>query len=251
MSSDHDRPATAIDWRDRFSDAYDGELDAAEQAAFDAWLASDAAGRAEYESFCSSLSLFHDLDFNRAPRDLVRAVTADIRRQSRGAFFAGDGWWLGFRVPYEVFAAVVLAIFATLYLFGAGLSTRSYAVSDAPQPDAPQPDAPGSRAASDRPGAGLAAGVVARSVTLDLPADVDPGLASRLLRGDGFATRPELFEERDAVLVSVPAGQLERFVERLFVVTGVDHREVLLAAQHGSAAQQRMLTVRLVRAATP
>ncbi|MBK8171509.1 MAG: hypothetical protein IPK60_14345 [Sandaracinaceae bacterium] len=76
--------------REKFSAAYDNELNPADKAAFDAALASDDELRSEYEEFVSLLRSTHALadeaDELHVP-DLVGSVQARLRARSGGRYF--------------------------------------------------------------------------------------------------------------------------------------------------------------------
>ncbi|MBX3245849.1 MAG: hypothetical protein KF901_01565 [Myxococcales bacterium] len=100
---------TSDEARDRFSDAYEGELSAEEQAAFDAALAADEALAAEYDDFraflegTSALAGLGDLldlrddpslrrEFLMEPPpadapDLLPGVQKKLRERSRGRYY--------------------------------------------------------------------------------------------------------------------------------------------------------------------
>jgi anti-sigma factor RsiW len=110
--------------RELFSAAYDAQLDAPEQEAFDHQLESDAELAREYAAFCATL------DAVRAdaatPPDLLRGVQTRLRNASGGRYYAdrfaersGVGWlqpwvlliacavlmglaWLAFRVLHVI-----------------------------------------------------------------------------------------------------------------------------------------------------
>jgi len=221
---------------DLFSDYYDGELSDDERIAFEQELATNNALRAEYESFEKSLDLLHSLEFNFAPESFVTDVTRDINRQSRGAFFR-DGWLFNFRIPYEIFAAVLLAVFGALYLFGLQ-SERGYEVSDPPD-DMPTID----RLDDPR---GKALGSATHEYAVQLSPMVDLGVVARGLRNDGFSVRADVRAQADVVLVEVPRKQLDRFVRRALPLVGRDVTDDLSSAR---ASDAEVVTLRLEHAA--
>ena len=105
------------EFTDLFSEYYDDELDDETRSLLESHLATCEACDDAYESFRAPLDAMHGMDLSFAPDDFVRDVTKSINRQSRGAFFS-ESWLFGFRVPFEAFAAVILAVFGALYLFG-------------------------------------------------------------------------------------------------------------------------------------
>jgi anti-sigma factor RsiW len=77
---------TADEARALFDAAYDGELDDAGRAEFEALLAHDAAVRTEYESFRVTMSRTRAL--NAAPPvDLLSGVQDKLRARSGGRFY--------------------------------------------------------------------------------------------------------------------------------------------------------------------
>ncbi|MGF1467954.1 MAG: hypothetical protein ACFCGT_17675 [Sandaracinaceae bacterium] len=104
--------------RARFSEAYEGDLDAAERAAFDALLAEDGALAEEYREFVETVSLMGrlaDADADAAP-DLLPAVQSRLRRRSRGRYYrdrfaerAGGQWLLGVLAVLTLVLVLALA----------------------------------------------------------------------------------------------------------------------------------------------
>jgi anti-sigma factor RsiW len=110
--------------RELFSAAYDEQLDAPEQQAFDATLENDPELAREYAAFCATLAAVHaDAP---TPPDLLRGVQTRLRNASGGRYYAdrfaersGVGWlqpwglliacavlmslaWLAFRVLHAI-----------------------------------------------------------------------------------------------------------------------------------------------------
>jgi len=91
---------TSDDARELMSDAYDGSLDAAQRAAFDAALEADDELAAEYAELKSLLDEAHALDGDELPTpDLLGGVQKKIRERSKGRFYrdrfaesGGLGW---------------------------------------------------------------------------------------------------------------------------------------------------------------
>ena len=113
-----------------FSDAHDGELDAATRAALDAALAGDATLAEEYAAFGRMLALAREqpplpaaLD-GREP-DLLPAVQRALRVRSRGRFYAdrfSERQGATRLTPWLVPLALLVllgALFAALHLFAA------------------------------------------------------------------------------------------------------------------------------------
>ena len=102
--------------RELFSAAFDSELDAATQGAFDGALASDAALATEYAEFCSLLraAAADDAAHVAAP-DLLPGVQRRLRIRSRGRYYRdrfSERAGLGARSPLIV--AAVMLVFAGL-----------------------------------------------------------------------------------------------------------------------------------------
>lgn len=75
--------------RELFSEALEGELDAEQQAAFDAALAADDELRADYEAFRGVLQLTRQAPREHERRDLLPGVQKRLRARSKGRFY-GD-----------------------------------------------------------------------------------------------------------------------------------------------------------------
>jgi anti-sigma factor RsiW len=127
--------------RDLFSQAFEGDLDAARREAFDAALASDEELRREYQDFVETFQLVARMgaaeDDADAP-DLVRGVQERIRKRSRGRYYrdrfsqraGGPGWVL----------PLLLAIVSVLVIATAWLALESGIVVEESRP--PTSDAP-------------------------------------------------------------------------------------------------------------
>ncbi len=107
---------TADQARELFSAAYEAELDAAEQAAFDAALAADAALSAHYAAFVETLDTAkRALSGPPAPVDLLAGVQKRVRARSRGRYY-GDKFstrlWVGLLSPLSL--AIVMLLLAAL-----------------------------------------------------------------------------------------------------------------------------------------
>ena len=85
------RELTADEARDLFSDAYDGELSGAQQAAFEAALEADPALYAEWEDFRDLLRGTHALGagpLEGEPEvDLLGGIQTKLRTRSRGRYY--------------------------------------------------------------------------------------------------------------------------------------------------------------------
>jgi anti-sigma factor RsiW len=80
---------TAEQVRELFSAAYDAQLDADEQQAFDAALSGDRELAAEYRDFRATLDAVHESAMQQvATPDLLRGVQTRLRNKSAGRFYA-------------------------------------------------------------------------------------------------------------------------------------------------------------------
>ena len=102
--------------RDLFSASRDGELSAEEQAAFERFLESDEACRAEYASFCRVIDRLGSLGRAEPPSDFADKVKSRLRRRSGGRLFGASRLAGVPRVPYEIFSLVLILIILTVYL---------------------------------------------------------------------------------------------------------------------------------------
>lgn len=121
---------TAEQARALFSCAYDGELDAEPQRAFDAALAADAALARDYAEFRSLLqraggTLGEAEPLTGPSPDLLAGVQSRLRARSRGRFYgdkfaerAGGGAASPLRVVVIMLALVAVAWLAYGYLQG-------------------------------------------------------------------------------------------------------------------------------------
>jgi anti-sigma factor RsiW len=107
---------TSQEARELFSAAYDAELDAGTQRAFESALSDDAALAAEYEEFRALLQAAAEGPgpvSSPAP-DLLSGVQRRLRARSRGRYY-GDRAGLGARSP--LLLAVVMLVLAGLAWF--------------------------------------------------------------------------------------------------------------------------------------
>ena len=102
---------------ERFAAYVDEEMSADERQAFEQLLEEDADLRAQLDDYRETVDVIRGLGIEFAPDDFVGNVEQKIRHRSRGRFFGRDLIY-GSRIPYEVFAALMAAVMATLYLFG-------------------------------------------------------------------------------------------------------------------------------------
>ena len=99
-----------------FSVAYDHQLDADEQRAFDAALANDAALADKYAEFCSTLATLKASDAQDVHTpDLLAGVQRKLRIKSGGRFYADRfseraGWASRQLFGVLLMAAILLAL---------------------------------------------------------------------------------------------------------------------------------------------
>ena len=104
---------------ERFSAYVDGELSDEDKKGLEAELEADPLLKEDFEAFKETLSVvssFAHADVE-APESFVDGVESRIRIRSRGRFFNDDFFYRS-RVPYEVFAILMLGIMAALLYFG-------------------------------------------------------------------------------------------------------------------------------------
>lgn len=80
---------TADEARDLFSEAFEGDLDEAQQEAFDAALAADEELRLEYEEFVDTFALVSKMGEPESIEvpNLLPKIQDRIRRRSRGRYY--------------------------------------------------------------------------------------------------------------------------------------------------------------------
>ncbi|MGE3632447.1 MAG: anti-sigma factor [Sandaracinaceae bacterium] len=119
--------------RDLFSEAYEGDLEQAQQAAFKEALANDEALQAEYDDFVSTLQMVHDLgkaDDGLPPPDLLRGVQERLRNRSRGRYYRDR---FAQRGPMNLMLSVMLAV-TVLFLIAAAWYVMQSMVSIEEEP---------------------------------------------------------------------------------------------------------------------
>ncbi len=113
----HDFDEAAFDRQERLTAYLDDELTPDERAALEEELDRDADLRAELESLRATASALRNLGAPQAPEAFVREVETRIRVRSRGRFFDEDPLYRS-RLPYELFAAVLLVMLGALLYYG-------------------------------------------------------------------------------------------------------------------------------------
>jgi anti-sigma factor RsiW len=98
---------------DDFSDYHDGSLAAPRRAEVEAHLVSCERCRAEYDKFREAVAQVGLLGRAAAPRGFDDRVADAIRRRSGGRFFGRRAF--GDRVPFELLAAVALALLVGIW----------------------------------------------------------------------------------------------------------------------------------------
>lgn len=122
--------------RDRFSEAFEGDLDEEAREAFDAALAADEDLEADYRDFVETFQLVGRLgETDEEPPDLLHGVQERLRRRSRGRYYrdrfakrAGPGWMM----PVLVAVAALLVLAVAWYV----MQTTVVLESDAAAPNA-------------------------------------------------------------------------------------------------------------------
>jgi hypothetical protein len=100
--------------RELFSAAYDGQLEPAERAQFDAALSGNAELTSQYLAFCDTLSVLQaDRSEATDTPDLLRGVQTRLRLKSGGRYYSDrfaerSGW--GLRGPVALLCAVLLLL---------------------------------------------------------------------------------------------------------------------------------------------
>ena len=221
---------------EQFSAYYDGELDAAGEAAFESHLDACEGCSEEFESFCHSLELVHGLAALRAPDTLLHDVTKRLQRQGYGGqHLAADVVArASFRIPYEVFAVVMLSVMAALYLMGQGGVVRHVEPLD-------------DRARGVDPVGNVElAGVEAPEVVWALAAGSDLRAVAQVLRAVGWHVQPEVTARGDGLRIRARADELSQLIAS--VQPWVARGEVPQALRHiqASGGDDEVLTVVLV-----
>ena len=100
---------------DKLSDYFERELSCEDLSKVETHLEECEQCRQEYASFETVLRGLASMPAEFAPASLPRKVRTRIRRGSRGRFFA-DLFIFQFRIPYEAFASVMLAVLGAMYI---------------------------------------------------------------------------------------------------------------------------------------
>jgi ferric-dicitrate binding protein FerR (iron transport regulator) len=111
-----DEELDALDAQDALFCAYfDGELGAAERAAFDRQREEDPSLERSYQEFVKVMGGLRALPVEFAPDDFIEKVQARMRTRSRGRIYA-DTFLNSTRMPYEIIAIVMLITMGGAYL---------------------------------------------------------------------------------------------------------------------------------------
>ena len=112
--------ADAPDLRDRFSEALEGELSAADKEAFDAALAADASLRDDFEAFralfrgAAAIASDTDAETDEKPPALLAGVQKRLHKRSRGRFyrdrFSRDASGRGVPILLAILVLLILAV---------------------------------------------------------------------------------------------------------------------------------------------
>ncbi len=239
MTTKPNNGAAHQEFTELFSEYYDDELDPKGRTLLEAHLAECEACQLAYDEFCAPLDALHGMDFTFAPDNFVREVTTSINRQTRGSFFA-DTWLFGFRVPFEAFAAVLLAVFGALYLFGSS-TTPELIVTDAPDPQHAVPEEHDADLLDSALGASTA------TYTIEVPDHIDLGTLAAQLRANGFPLRADVSQGDDAIIIPLTPPEIPRFGTELRTLTGVD----LVLTPLDEKASSTPITLRLVHESRP
>ena len=106
---------TDAEARELFSPYHDGELDEARRRALEALLGERPALRAEYDAFRAALGAMSSLRAP-APVDFTAQVEGQIRRRSRGRFYARKApRWS--QLTLSVVSLVTLLVTVLLYYY--------------------------------------------------------------------------------------------------------------------------------------
>jgi hypothetical protein len=232
---------------DQFSDRFDGELSAADAAAFDAHLQTCPSCRAEYDAFVASLSMLHDMPKVAAPIALKRQITDRIHRQSRGAFFNSEhsstSPFALLRLPYELFALVIFIAVGSLYM----LQRSSPPLPPTTPPNTLAPTTPPNTLSQHPPSK------TAPSITLHLPPTTDRAALRLRLREEGWDVSsipaasarpspppPDHPPPEDGLLIWLPIARTPRLSELLRRWAGVELPD-LSASSHPNGLWVRLL----------
>jgi anti-sigma factor RsiW len=102
--------------KERFDDYREGELPEGEQQAMTEHLAVCDSCRESYARFLETMNAVSRIPGARAPAGFVDAVQGQIRRRSRGRFFASRPDWSN-RLPFELLSVVMLVAILAIFLF--------------------------------------------------------------------------------------------------------------------------------------
>ena len=193
-----------------FDEYYDEELGEEEHQKVKQHLQQCERCREEYEAYIGSLSLLKGLHSNQAPKDLVDGVTDTIQRKTKGRFF-NEPRLLGVRLPYEVFAALLLGLLATIYLFG----VRSKGTMEVRDPQLDQ-----EQVADDLEGS-EALGSQSPRLERVLPSTVDIEALGEYLEARGYRVKPALAHATPALEIDLAIADLAKLLTSIEGFTGV------------------------------
>lgn len=120
---------TSDEARERFDEAFEGELSHEDELAFEAALAADPALREEWESFLATMREVRGLSLreDRASAPvLIEGVQRKLRVRSRGRFYRDRFATVGER---ELLVPVLLAVVAVVLVLAAWAGQRIVGVS--------------------------------------------------------------------------------------------------------------------------
>lgn len=222
-------PPDTVSPRDEQISAYlDGELDQAAREAFEREMAQDPELAAEVHELQDTLQALQGLHLPMPSEDFLQDVERKINRRSRGRFFETPEPRM--RVPYEIFAALMLIILGAVYFYGQAnepFSDRDLAMGSdgpaAPQAPAAPQEAPaqdkGAKEAPDAQVQPLRKEIIQYSLTLRTQEPVQEAaqeLAARI-RSTNLAYKidqpPQRRGERSSFQVTLPQEQLKGFLE--------------------------------------
>lgn len=220
--------AEAIEREIEIQSYLEDEMTPEERRAFEAKLQNEPDLAAEIEIHQNMLGALQGLKHTVASEDFLTELEGKINTRSRNKFFRKEPFFYSSRVPYEVFAGLMLVVMAALYFFVTPpdpVIDQNLAMSGEPEEKALPPNNTPSKNTNNRgtsststdkptPVAPLRAETIVYNLTL--PAKGDPAVAAT-----GFAKRVKA-TSRDFLVqtqqpgklsVTMPRGQLNSFLE--------------------------------------